>query len=163
MVEYLFAPEDPQAVIAKIADSDTKIVSLTITEGGYNIDEATGEFNLENPLIQHDLSKPENPKTVFGYLTQALKIRKEQDLKGITIQSCDNVQGNGKVMKKTLLAFVNAAQPDLLDWIENYVSFPDSMVDRITPVTTQDDILRLQKDFGIDDAWPVVCLSLIHI
>jgi len=130
LVEYLFAPEDPQAVIAKIADSDTKIVSLTITEGGYNIDEATGEFNLKNPLIQHDLSKPENPKTVFGYLTQALKIRKEQDLKGITIQSCDNVQGNGKVMKKTLLAFVNAAQPDLLDWIENYVSFPDSMVDR---------------------------------
>ena len=162
LVEYLFAPEDPQAVIAKIADSDTKIVSLTITEGGYNIDEATGEFNLKNPLIQHDLSKPENPKTVFGYLTQALKIRKEQDLKGITIQSCDNVQGNGKVMKKTLLAFVNAAQPDLLDWIENYVSFPDSMVDRITPVTIQDDILRLQKDFGIDDAWPVVCEPFIQ-
>ena len=65
-------------------------------------------------------------------------------------------------MKKTLLAFVNAAQPDLLDWIENYVSFPDSMVDRITPVTTQDDILRLQKDFGIDDAWPVVCEPFIQ-
>ncbi|WP_299324145.1 mannitol dehydrogenase family protein [uncultured Maribacter sp.] len=162
MVEYMFAPENPKAVIHKIANPATKIVSLTITEGGYNIDEATGEFNLKNPLVQHDLANPENPKTVFGYLTQALKMRKENQVKGLTIQSCDNVQSNGKVMKKTLFAYVNEAQPDLLAWMEKHVSFPDSMVDRITPVTTKTDIEKLRNDYGIEDAWPAVCEPFIQ-
>lgn len=157
IIEYLFAPENPLAVIEKMANPDTKIITLTITEGGYNFNEATGEFQIENPLVQHDLKNPNAPKTIFGYLTQALKLRKERGLKGCTIQSCDNIQGNGHVTKKMLLSYVKVAEPGLLVWIQNNVSFPNSMVDRITPVTTQNDIEILDTEFGLEDQWPVVC------
>jgi mannitol 2-dehydrogenase len=115
-----------------------------------------------NVQADEDYNSAENPKTVFGYLTQALKMRKENQVKGLTIQSCDNVQGNGKVMKKTLFAYVNKAEPDLLAWIKKHVSFPDSMVDRITPVTTKTDIEKLRNDYGIEDSWPVVCEPFIQ-
>lgn len=157
IVEYLFAPDNPSAVIEKMADEQIKIITLTITEGGYNYNEATKQFDFSNPLIIHDLENPSSPKTIFGYLTQALKLRKSQDSKGLTIQSCDNIQGNGHVAKKMLLSFVEKAAPDLLKWIESNVSFPNSMVDRITPVTTPLDISNLYDATGIEDAWPVVC------
>ncbi|MEP1489610.1 MAG: mannitol dehydrogenase family protein [Algibacter sp.] len=157
IIEYLFAPENPLKVIEKMASPDVKIITLTITEGGYNYNEATGEFNFENPLIHHDLENPKSPKTIFGYLTQALKLRKALGLQGITIQSCDNIQGNGHVAKKMLLSYVQLAEPDLLQWIESNVSFPNSMVDRITPATATFDIVNLKETSGIDDAWPVVC------
>ena len=157
IVEYLYAPENPLAVIEKMANPDTKIITLTITEGGYNFNEATGEFQIENPLIQYDLKNSNTPKTIFGYLTQALKLRKERNLKGCTIQSCDNIQGNGHVTKKMLLSYVEVAEPSLLAWIEENVSFPNSMVDRITPVTTKGDIDILDTEFGLEDQWPVVC------
>lgn len=157
IVEYLFAPESPIAVIKKMASAEVKIITLTITEGGYNYNEATGEFNFNNPLIQYDLEHPQAPKTIFGYITQALKLRKENGLKGLSIQSCDNIQGNGYMTKKMLLSYVKTAQPDLIPWIETYVSFPNAMVDRITPVTSEIDIASLKETSGIDDAWPVVC------
>lgn len=159
IVECLFAPQDPQAVIHKMADRAIKIITLTITEGGYNYNEATKQFDFENPLILHDLENPSNPKTIFGYLTQALKIRKERGLKGLSIQSCDNIQGNGHVTQKMLLSYVEKAAPELIDWIRSNVTFPNSMVDRITPVTAQVDIEELRKTSEIDDAWPVVCES----
>ncbi|MEJ1223912.1 mannitol dehydrogenase family protein [Sediminicola sp. 1XM1-17] len=157
IVEYLFAPENPSAVIEKMANEEVKIISLTITEGGYNYNETTGAFNFENPLIQHDLNNPNAPKTIFGYLTQAFKLRKERGLLGCTVQSCDNVQGNGHVAEKMLLSYVKAAEPELVSWIEANVSFPNSMVDRITPATSPTDIAHLKETSGIDDAWPVVC------
>ncbi|WP_372753519.1 mannitol dehydrogenase family protein [Mariniflexile sp.] len=157
ITEYMFAPENPLQVIEKMASPEVKIISLTITEGGYNYDEATGTFNFKNPLIQHDLKNPKAPKTIFGYLTQAFKLRKERGLKGCTVQSCDNVQGNGHVTKNMLLSYVNSAEPELVAWIEANVSFPNSMVDRITPATSQSDISNLLESSGIDDAWPVVC------
>ncbi|QVY66233.1 mannitol dehydrogenase family protein [Polaribacter sp. Q13] len=157
MVEVLFAPESPIKVIEKMASPDVKIISLTITEGGYNYNEATGEFNFENPLIQHDLETPSAPKTIFGYLTQALKMRKEKGLKGITIQSCDNIQGNGHMAEKMLLSYVKVAAPNLVSWIDENVSFPNAMVDRITPATSALDIEKLKETSGIDDGWPVVC------
>jgi len=157
IVEYLFAPENPKAVIEKMADEAIKIITLTITEGGYNYNEATKQFDFNNPLIQHDLKNPSNPKTIFGYLTQALKLRKVRNLKGLSIQSCDNIQGNGHVAKKMLLSFVEKANPELVDWLKSNVSFPNSMVDRITPVTSLLDISNLKKTSRIDDAWPVVC------
>ncbi|WP_027473251.1 mannitol dehydrogenase family protein [Saccharicrinis fermentans] len=162
MVEYFLAPDDPHAVIEKIAQPETKIVSLTITEGGYNINEATGNFDFSNKLIQHDLLHPESPKTVFGYLTQALKLRKTRGLKGCTIQSCDNIQGNGDVAKKTLMAFVEKAEPELADWIDSHVTFPNAMVDRITPVTVAEDINQLEEQFDLADQWPVVCEPFIQ-
>ncbi|NJB83741.1 mannitol dehydrogenase family protein [Wenyingzhuangia aestuarii] len=157
IVECLFAPEDPSKVIEKMASPDVKIITLTITEGGYNYNEATGEFNFENPQIQSDIENPQAPKTIFGYLTQALKLRKERGLPGITIQSCDNIQGNGHMTQKMLLSYVKVAAPELVSWIESNVSFPNSMVDRITPATAPSDIVDLKETSGIEDAWPVVC------
>ncbi|APY01054.1 mannitol dehydrogenase family protein [Lacinutrix venerupis] len=157
ITEYLFAPENPSKVIEKMASPEVKIITLTITEGGYNYNEATKAFDFENPLIIHDLKHPNAPKTIFGYLTQALKLRQERGLKGITIQSCDNIQGNGHMTQNMLLSYVSKAAPGLTDWIMDNVSFPNAMVDRITPVTAVEDIAHLKEISGIEDAWPVVC------
>jgi mannitol 2-dehydrogenase len=157
IIEYLFAPENPDAVLEKLADPVVKVITLTITEGGYNFNPATGEFQLENPSIQRDLNNPGKPETVFGYITQALKRRRERRINGLTIQSCDNIQHNGDVINKMLLAYVKEAEPGMIDWINKEISFPNSMVDRITPVTTRSDIEKLRSVYGIEDAWPVIC------
>ena len=157
ITEILFAPANPMQVIKKMASPEVKIVTLTITEGGYNYNEATKSFDKENPAILYDIANPLAPKTVFGYLTQALKLRKESGNKGFTIQSCDNIQGNGDMTKTMLLSYVQMAEPSLVTWIEQHVSFPNSMVDRITPATSPKDIERLKTEVGIEDAWPVVC------
>lgn len=157
IIGYLYAPENPQAVIDKMAAEDIKIITLTITEGGYNFNEATNSFDFENPLIKHDLANPQNPKTIFGYLTEAFKKRKSLGHAGVTIHSCDNILGNGKMAKKMLESFIQEADPTLLSWVESNVSFPNSMVDRITPVTKQEDIDQLKATTGIEDQWPVVC------
>ena len=162
IVEYIFAPENPIAVIEKMAHPDIKIISLTITEGGYNLNEATGKFDFSNPVIVEDMKNPMSPKTVFGYLTQAMKLRQQRGLAGCTIQSCDNIQGNGNVAKKALLNYVEKAEPELLAWIEKNVSFPNAMVDRITPVTVASDIENLQEEFQVNDQWPVVCEPFIQ-
>lgn len=157
IVDYLFAPANPTAVIEKMAHPDTKIITLTITEGGYNYDDATGLFNSQHPFIQQDILQPKSPQTIFGYLTQSFKLRKERGLKGCTVQSCDNIQGNGAIAKKMILSYIELAEPDLVDWVTANVAFPNSMVDRITPVTTSEDIDFLKIETGIVDLWPVVC------
>ncbi len=162
VVECLFAPENPEAVLEKMAHPDIRIITMTITEGGYNFNPATGEFQLSDPLVQHDLNHPGDPKTVFGYLTGALKRRRDRGVAGLTLQSCDNIQKNGDVLKKMLMSFVNATEPDLAAWIEKEVTFPNCMVDRITPVTTPADMDTLRSVFGIEDAWPVVCEPFIQ-
>ncbi len=162
IIEYLYAPENPESVLEKMADPDIKIITLTITEGGYNFNASTGEFQITEPAIQRDLRNPENPRTVFGYITQALKRRKDRGIAGLTIQSCDNIQKNGDISKRMLLAYVKEAEPGLIDWIEKQVTFPNCMVDRITPVTTPSDIENLKSVYGIEDAWPVVCEPFIQ-
>jgi mannitol 2-dehydrogenase len=157
LIECLYAPDDPQVVIEKMADPDVKIITLTITEGGYNFDSATGEFMINEPAVQADLKNPENPKTVFGYLTRALKQRMDRGLKGLTIQSCDNIPQNGDVLNRMLLTYVKEAEPGMAEWINNEIAFPNSMVDRITPVITLKDKENLKAVFSIDDACPVVC------
>lgn len=157
IVEYLFAPNDPNAVIEKMAHPDIKIITLTITEGGYNFNPSTGEFMADNPAIRSDMANPNRPATIFGYLTQALKLRKERGLNGITVQSCDNIQQNGAVAREMLLVYISLAEPDLLNWATDHVSFPNAMVDRITPATSPEAIRLLKDQFMVDDAWPVVC------
>lgn len=159
ITEYLFAPDSPKTVIEKMANPEVKIISLTITEGGYNLNEATGAFNFDNPQIIHDSKIADAPITIFGYLTQALKLRKESNSGAVTILSCDNIEGNGDMAKKMLLSYVEFAQPDLLEWIVANVSFPNSMVDRITPATMPADIAELSEVSRIEDQWPVVCES----
>ncbi|GAA3922256.1 mannitol dehydrogenase family protein [Actinoplanes auranticolor] len=155
--EYLFAPDDPGAVIEKMAAPEVRIVSLTITEGGYNFNAVTGDFVADNPDVQHDLTPGNPPRTTFGLITAALALRRERDVPPFTIMSCDNIQGNGHAARRSFVAFATLRDPELGAWVEQHVAFPNSMVDRITPVTTDDDRAEVRKRFGVDDAWPVVC------
>jgi len=157
IVDFLMSDDDPGAVIDRMADPETKIVSLTITEGGYNVDPDSGEFDRSNPDAQHDVENPSNPKLVFGYLTAALKKRRQAGIPAFTVQSCDNIQHNGDLTRRVLLGFARLQDQDLADWIESEVSFPNAMVDRITPVTTDADIEYLKRDFDLIDRWPVAC------
>ncbi len=155
--DFLYAPSNPQAVLNKLADASTKIVSLTITEGGYNVDDNSGQFNLTHPDIQHDLTNPLTPITVFGYLTQALWMRREAGIAPFTVMSCDNLPGNGDVTRLALSAFAMSRDEALAKWITEQVSFPNSMVDRITPMTPKAHSQWLKDEYGLEDEWPVVC------
>jgi len=157
LAEYLFAPEAPDQVLDRLTDPRTRVVTLTITEGGYNFRPATGEFNAGNGAVQRDLSSASAPGTVFGFVTEALRRRRAGGVPPFTIVSCDNIQGNGDIARSMFGAFADLKEPGLGAWLRAEVSFPNSMVDRITPVTTAEDIERLRADFGIEDAWPVVC------
>jgi mannitol 2-dehydrogenase len=157
IVQYLFAPDDPEAVIEKMAAESTRIVSLTVTEGGYNISDVTGEFDLSNPDVLHDLEPDAVPRTTFGLITEALRRRRKHGLAPFTVMSCDNLQGNGHLTKRVFTAFARLRERELGDWIEQEVRFPSSMVDRITPETTDADRAEIRERFGIDDRWPVVC------
>jgi mannitol 2-dehydrogenase len=157
IVEYLFAPDDPEAVIEKMAAEPTRIVSLTITEGGYNISDVTGEFDVANPDVLADLEPDAVPRTTFGLITEALRRRRERGVAPFTVMSCDNLQGNGRLARRAFTAFARLRDPELGDWVEREVSFPNSMVDRITPATTDADRAEIRERFGIDDRWPVVC------
>ncbi|WFB35485.1 mannitol dehydrogenase family protein [Kiritimatiellota bacterium B12222] len=157
LVDFMLSVDNPQAVIDRMADPETKIVSLTITEGGYNFHPVTGEFRIDNPDVQHDLAHPNEPRLIFGYLTAALQKRRRAGLPPFTVQSCDNVPHNGDMAKRMLLAFAKAQDLALAEWIEENVCFPNAMVDRITPVTTPEDIALLESDFGVIDGWPVTC------
>ena len=157
ILRFLHAVDDPGAVLAVMRAASTRIVSLTITEGGYLFHPSTGEFDADHPLIQPDLAKGATPTTPFGFIVEALRLRREDGTAPFTVMSCDNIPGNGDVAKKMIVAFARLKDADLASWIESSVRFPNSMVDRITPVTTPEDIQALQDEFGVEDAWPVVC------
>jgi mannitol 2-dehydrogenase len=157
IVQYLYAPDDPDAVIEKMADPATRIVSLTVTEGGYNFHPATGEFDETNPDVQADLAPGAIPATTFGLVTEALVRRRSRGIEPFTVMSCDNILGNGHMAEKVFTAFARLRDPELGEWIAGNVRFPNSMVDRITPVTTDEDRAQISERFGVEDAWPVVC------
>ena len=160
--DMLLAEDSIQAVIDKLANPHIRIVSLTITEGGYCIDDSNGEFMAHLPQIQQDLAQPHAPRTVFGVLCAALGRRRANNIPAFTVMSCDNLPHNGNVARKALLAFAALSNPDLHDWIAANVSFPNAMVDRITPMTSSAHRLQLHDQLGIDDAWPVVCEPFIQ-
>jgi mannitol-1-phosphate/altronate dehydrogenase len=162
IVEYLFAPADPAAVLARLDDPAIRIVTLTVTEGGYQLDEATGQFRLEAPDIVHDLAHPEAPRTVFGFVVAALARRRAVGLAPFTVLSCDNLQHNGAVIRHCVLAFARARDPDLAAWIEAEVAFPSCMVDRITPAVTAEDAARLNTRSGVADEAPVFAEDFIQ-
>ena len=156
IVEYLLAPDDPDRVIEKMADKTTRIVSLTVTEGGYNVDPATGQFDAADPDVVRDLQPGAAPRTSFGLVVEALARRRTRGLAPFTVVSCDNIEHNGDVARRSFLAFATLRDPDLGAWVEREVSFPNSMVDRITPATTDDDRAEVARRFGVGDGWPVV-------
>jgi mannitol 2-dehydrogenase len=157
IVEYLLAPDDPEAVVEKMAAETTRIVSLTVTEGGYNIAAITGEFDATHPDVVHDLQPGAALRTSFGLVVEALVRRRDRGLAPFTVVSCDNIQHNGDVARRSFAAFAALRDPELGAWVEREVPFPNSMVDRITPATTDDDRAEVARRFGIDDGWPVVC------
>jgi mannitol 2-dehydrogenase len=150
-------PEDAEAVIERMADPATRIVSLTITEGGYNIHAVTGRFDKNAEGIRRDLEPGASPRTTFGLVTEALQRRRSLGTVPFSVMSCDNIQGNGDVARRAFAAFASLREPELGAWVEREVSFPNSMVDRITPVTTDEDRAELARRFGLTDQWPVVC------
>lgn len=147
---------DPSAVIAKLADPAIRIVSMTITEGGYFID-ASGKFNPAHPDIAADGRNPAAPKTVFGLIVAGLKARREKGIVPFTVMSCDNIPHNGAVTANAVIGTAQLSDPAFADWIKANVSFPNGMVDRITPATSQREIDFLRENFGIEDNWPVYC------
>jgi len=156
LLNFLYAPQDPQAAIEKTASPECRIVSLTITEGGYYVNQGAGEFDYSYPEIVHDLEHSHEPCYSFGYLAEALNRRRQCGLPPFTIMSCDNLPQNGNVAKKMILAFAERRDPALSRWLGEYRAFPNSMVDRITPATTEGHRVMVREKLGIDDAWPVI-------
>ncbi|MDE7189537.1 MAG: mannitol dehydrogenase family protein, partial [Muribaculaceae bacterium] len=160
--DVIWAQKEPEKVIEKIADPDTKIVSMTITEGGYNIDKESGEFDLSNEAVKKDIANPSAPETVFGFVAEGLRKRRDANAGKVTILTCDNLQHNGNTAKKAFMGFFKAQDPKLAEWAEENVTFPNSMVDRITPATRPDDVERLNSKNGTDDKAPVYCEDFIQ-
>jgi mannitol 2-dehydrogenase len=157
IVEYLFAPDDPDSVIARLADPAIRMVTLTITEGGYSVDNITGRFDPTTTDIARDLEPGASPRSVFGLITAGLARRRASGQPPFAIVSCDNLPGNGELSRRVFSEFARCLEPEFADWIEHEVDFPSSMVDRITPATTDRDRISVAQQFGIVDAWPVVC------
>jgi mannitol 2-dehydrogenase len=159
--ELIHAPSDVELVINKIASPSIKIISLTITEKGYYYNEKRN-LDLTSEQIKYDIALPSSPKTAYGYLVKGLQKRKEDNAGAVTIMCCDNLPGNGHITQHLLGQFITESAPDLLPWLNENVSFPNAMVDRITPVTTPliQDILR--DNFSLQDGWPVVCEDYIQ-
>lgn len=157
IIDYVFAPDNPVAAVERLADPAIRIVSLTITEGGYNFDPVTGEFNLNDTAVKADLADPTNPRTVFGLVCAGLKLRHDRGITPFTVMSCDNIQGNGHVAELMFNSYAQALDPKFAEWMKTHVAFPNSMVDRITPVTTDADRTDIAEVYGIEDLWPVVC------
>ena len=159
IVNFLLGPDDPQKVIEQMASPQTRIVSLTITEGGYYIDQSTGDLDQKHPDIQYDLAHPHEPRCSFGYLLEALDRRRTRGLPPFTLMSCDNIQSNGEVAKKMLTAFAELRDPVFRNWLTENCIFPNSMVDRITPATTDEHRTLVKEKFKVDDGWPVMTES----
>ena len=157
----IHGPSDPQAVFSAIADPAIKIISLTITEKGYYYNEKRN-LDEQNPMIVHDKSLPDRPNTAYGYILRGLKNRRDSGAGPVTVMSCDNLPGNGHLTQHLIIQFAQMADPSMVDWIKQNVSFPNAMVDRITPVTTDEVRRILADDYNIDDKWPVVCEGYIQ-
>lgn len=161
MKEVIHAPTEVEKLLEKIASPEIKILSLTITEKGYYYNEKK-DLDFTNQSIIHDLALPEKPLTAYGYLVKGLLKRRANNVGPVTIMCCDNLPGNGHITKHLLSQFIEKAAPDLMAWVDANISFPNAMVDRITPVTTPVIQEILADKFGVQDGWPVVCEDYIQ-
>ena len=151
-----FIEINPQAIIDAMAKPEIRIVSLTVTEGGYYVDAETGGFDQSHTDITDDAANPDSPNTVFGIIIAALRKRKENAVKPFTVMTCDNLPENGKVAEQAVHGLAKIIDRELCDWIAKNVAFPNSMVDCITPATTEREIAIVKDTFGIEDSAPVV-------
>lgn len=156
MIGFIEVQPDNAALIAAMAAPAIRIVSLTVTEGGYYINAATGNFDASHPDILADAATPSRPITAFGAIIAALAARRHAGLPAFTVMSCDNLPGNGHVTRNAVLGLARLSDPALADWIAANVAFPNGMVDRITPATGPRE-RALAARFGLDDPVPVTC------
>ncbi len=152
----MVAPEDPVAVVEAMADRHVKIVSLTVTEKGYCIDPATGRLQHHHPDIRHDLEHPGEPRTAVGLILAALERRRDEGMAPFTVLCCDNLPSNGRLLASLVSDFAALRDCGLATWVETHASFPSSMVDRIVPATTAEDVAEAARLTGLFDAAPVV-------
>ena len=146
IVDYIHAHPSPNRLVEHISDPDTKIVSLTVTEGGYPIEE--GRYDPGSPMAGR--------ASAFGILAAGLALRRARNSGPLSIVSCDNIVSNGDVARAATMGEAESVDPALAAWVEREVGFPNSMVDRITPATTDADREWLLTETGVIDAWPVV-------
>lgn len=156
MIDFL-SPRDPERMVRALSDPAIRIVSLTVTEGGYFIDPASGAFDEQHPDIVADGTAPGNPRTVFGLIVAGLRRRRDAGITPFTVMSCDNIPHNGDVTRNAVAGLAGLWDPALRDWIVDQVAFPNAMVDRITPATGDRERKLLADEFGIEDGWPVFC------
>ncbi len=156
IVRVLVAPENPSAVLQVIAAATTRIVSLTITEKGYHRDLVTGTLNQAHPDVLYDLTHPNAPCSAIGFVVHGLALRRAAGLGGVALLSLDNLPANGHTLHALVLKFAEQLGPSLAQWIQQTCSFPNSMVDRIVPRTTDADRQRVAAQLGVADAWPVM-------
>jgi mannitol-1-phosphate/altronate dehydrogenase len=162
IIGYANATKEPETVLEKLSAPETKLISLTITEKGYYYLDDEQTLNWDNAGVIHDLEATDSyPVTPVGYLSRALLKRKENNCP-VTIMSCDNIPENGKVLKCCILQFCEKKYPDIISWIEKNVAFPCTMVDRITPGTTQSDIETIEKAGSYHDNCPVHCEDFLQ-
>ncbi|MFI3242951.1 MAG: mannitol dehydrogenase family protein [Akkermansia sp.] len=153
LVELLFQGDDSEAILNKVADKSIRIITMTITEGGYNLD---------TEQVRHDLSQPATPQSVFGIIAEGLRRRVAAGAGPLTILTCDNLQHNGNVCKRVVTDFITQQDPELAAWLAQNVTFPNCMVDRITPATTPADRERINATLPTPDAAPVYCEDYIQ-
>jgi mannitol 2-dehydrogenase len=153
---YHFAPNDGAAVRAALADPQTHIVSLTITANGYFLDPVTRQFNADAPDVRADLVGSDSFTTAWSYLAEALDRRRRAGTAPFTVLCCDNLPDNTQAARTALVSFAALKDPGLASWIDTHVAFPSTMVDRITPQTTNTERRFVERTFGIADRWPVL-------
>ncbi|MFK7892984.1 MAG: mannitol dehydrogenase family protein [Granulosicoccus sp.] len=154
MIGYVPIEEGNAALIEQLAEPAIRIVSLTVTEGGYYQAGGVDALDTAHPDIAHDSANPETPRTAFGAIVAALKRRRERGHGAFTAQCCDNLQGNGDILRSTVVSLARMSDPELANWIDTQCSFPNAMVDCIVPATGPDE-LAMVKALGIDDQIPV--------
>ena len=156
MIDFI-PPADRTKLIETLASPAIRIVSLTVTEGGYMIDPATGKFDPNHHALQRDAKNPGDPTTAFGLILRGLKLRRERGLPPYTVMSCDNVPHNGVVTRNAVAGLAELMDRKLAEWVKSYVAFPNGMVDRITPATSDRERKVCLDEFGVEDQWPVFC------
>ena len=147
---------DREALLARMASVDTRIVTLTVTEKGYFLNPASGELRVDDPMIIGDIASPQQPRTAPGLIVEALVRRQEAGIAPFTVLSCDNMPDNGKRTRQAVVQLAEQRDAELASWIANKVAFPSSMVDRIVPAMTDADFERLAA-LGVTDPNAVVC------
>ncbi len=155
LADVVFAGESSAALLDIIDRKDIRIVSLTVTEHGYCLNRATKRLDPDHALIRADLAHPDCPSSAIGIIVEAYRRRREVGAPAFTALSCDNIQHNGTVLRDAVLALAGLRDAGLADWIAQHASFPSTMVDRITPVTAEQDVAALAERHGIIDRWPV--------